>query len=423
VPAAFAADSALDPAFSGYSSPYGRPVQAIGRGTQGEDDDPERAAAAADAEDDDGSGFFLYPAVDLGVTWDDNVYRTNTNPESATIYRLRPELVVAGGKGNTRFNAGYSGDYAEYSGTTLEELDSYDDHQLYAGLSGYGRKSYYDIVGDYKRGHDSPGGNDIGDNIDRYDEWDRYTLLGTYGYGSAGARLNLRLDGLLQQKRQDVLQAIDFDTGAIAAMLKIRIASKTQAVLEGGYRRYDYINSNQDADRLYGRIGLAWEATAKTNALVTYGYEDYRPDNPGEEIVSDKEGPTFGIIEEYDGSTWQANVNWDVRRRDTLSFSTSRGSRLSNGTGSSRVSTRYLLAWTHDWSERLRSNLGYMIGDDEYKGVDRDDDLTEWYLGASYKFRRNMLLRGDYRFEERDSTAVLQDYDRNRVDLMFEWEL
>jgi hypothetical protein len=63
-----------------------------------------------------------------------------------------------------------------------------------------------------------------------------------------------------------------------------------------------------------------------------------------------------------------------------------------------------------------------MDGTDDYKGTDRFDDLLKYNFDLSYKFRRNMLLRGTYIFEDLDSNVELVSYDRNRFGMFFEWE-
>ncbi|GMR06701.1 MAG: hypothetical protein BMS9Abin25_1320 [Gammaproteobacteria bacterium] len=409
-----AVETALDPGFSGKGITYGPRAQAIGQG----------ASSSGDKNaDDDGSGTFFYPAVGVGVSTDDNINRTPANVKSATIYHLRPALGVQSGKNSTRFNAGYAGDYAKYTGTNLDDLYSYEDHHLYAGVTGYGKKSGYNVTADYTRGHDSVSGNSINDNLRRFDTWDRYSLLASTDLGARGARVNLRLDGLLENKRQDLLKSIDYDTAALGAMLKLRLGGKTYGVLEGGWRNWDYLNSNADADRYYGRVGVSWEATAKTKGLLTYGTEKYNPDNPGVPIVSSEFGPTFGSNEKTKNSTWQGGIDWEIRRRDLLRFGTYKGARNSQGTGSHSISTRYTIGWTHDWSERIRSNLGYMTGTEDYKGTDRNDDLLSYNFDLSYKFHRNMLLRGYYIFDDLDSNVELVSYDRNRAGFFFEWEL
>ncbi|GBE45968.1 hypothetical protein BMS3Bbin11_01061 [bacterium BMS3Bbin11] len=417
VMAANAVETALDPGFSGKGITYGPRITAIGQGISPNDDKKNVN------EDSDGSGAFFIPALGAGISTDNNINRVPKSEQSATIYHLRPALGVQTGKNMTRFNAGYAGDYAKYTGTNFDDLYSYEDHHLYAGVSGYSKKSAYNVTADYTRGHDSISGNSINDNLRRFDKWDRYALLASTDLGTRGARVNLRLDGLLENKRQDLLKSIDYDTAALGAMLKLRLGGKTHGVLEGGWRNWDYLNSNADADRYYARLGVSWEATAKTKGLLTYGAEKYSPDNPGVPIVSPEFGPTFGSNEKTKNSTWQAKVDWEIRRRDLLRFGTYKGSRNSSGTGSHSISTRYTIGWAHDWSERIRSNLGYMTGSEDYKGTDRNDDLLSYNIDLSYKFHRNMLLRGYYMFEEIDSNVELRSYDRNRAGFFFEWEL
>ncbi len=416
-PLAYAVETGLDPSYSGLSRPVGSQVHPIGRGTSSRDQEKKE-----NGEEDDRSTF-LYPAVTIGVTYDDNIYREETDVSSATIYRLRPSLVIQGGRNTTRLLAGYKGNYAKYSGGPNDDRDDFADHNLFASITGYGSGSSYGLQADYMRGHDSLAGNGIGDNVDAYDTWDRYALLGYIDFGKRDARINLRLDGELSKKEQDELQSIDFNTQALGALLGVRVSAKTRAVLEGGIRRYDYTNSTQSGDRYYARIGATWEATAKTRGIVTYGREEFTADNPGTPIVSDEFGPAFGVSTDSSNSTWKADINWEIRRRDTLRAFASRGTRVSSGTGTNKLTTEYAIDWKHDWSERVRSNLGYIGGVDDYNGAPRSDDLLSYYLDVSYKFRRNLLLRGDYNFQNRDSNIAGNSYDRNRYNLFLEWEL
>lgn len=415
-----AVETALDPSFSGMGMTYGPRAHAIGQGTSSRGEEKE--------DDDDGSGTFFYPAVGVGVSTDDNINRTEFVKQSATIYHLRPAVGVQSGKNATRFNAGYIGDYAKYTGTNFDDLYNYNDHNVYLGVAGYGKKSAYNVTGNYTHGHDSLSGGtggafNIDNSLRRFDVWDRYSILASTDLGARGARINLRLDGLYETNRQDKLKSLDYDTGALGALLKLRVGGKTYGVLEGGLRNWDYINSNADADRYYARLGVSWEATAKTRGLLTYGTEKYNPKNPGAPIVSDEPGPTFGSNEKTKSATWQGKIDWAIRRRDLIRFGTYQGSRNSSGTGSHSLSTRYTIGWAHDWSERVRSNLGYMQGSENYKGTDRNDDLLSYHLDVSYKFRRNLLLNGYYLFEDVDSNVELLSYDRNRIGMFLSWEL
>jgi hypothetical protein len=415
---AHAVDTGLDPSYSGLSRPLGSIVHAIGKGTPEVDEEKKK-----DGEEEDDQSTFLYPALGVGVTYDDNIYREEDGGSSAMIYRLRPELAIQGGKETTRMVAGYMGNYAVYSGGPNDDEDGFGDHKLYAGISGYGSRTSYGLDFNYIRGHDSIAGNGIGDNLESYDTWDQYALLGNINFGKPGARINLRLDGALSTREQDELLSINYNTQAIGALLGVRVGGKTRAVLEGGLRHYDYTNSTQSGDTYYARVGVTWEATAKTRGIVTYGRQEFKSDNPGTPIESDEFGPAFGINTDSSSSSWKGDISWEIRARDTLRFFTSRGTRVSSGTGTNKLTTSYAADWKHDWSERIRSNLGVIGGVDDYNGTPRSDDLLSYYLDASYKFRRNLLLRGNYNYQKRESNVDGNNYDRNRYFIGLQWEL
>ncbi|MGV6826194.1 MAG: outer membrane beta-barrel protein [bacterium] len=415
-PLVHAFDTGMDPAYSGIGREYGETADAIGEGIQ---PGKEPETREEEVEEEDKATSILYPAVTTGFGWDDNIYRTENNDLSASYFLLNPSLVFQTAKRANRLFGGYRGNYAWYSDDPLGQLD-YDDHTLFLGADHVGSKHFYGAYGEYQRGHDQPGG--IDNTSDLFDEWDQYRVEAWWKYGSEQSKLNFRLDGAWETREHDRLRTNDLDSWAIAGLLKARFSGKTRGVIEGGLRHYDYEYTNQDADRYYARIGLAWDATSKTRGLVTWGYENFDPDNAGDDIISDIPGPVFGSNEEYEGQTWKAGIRWEPRERDTVMINSTRGSRLSSGVGSHKVSTRHDIAWTHLWSRRVRTHLAYALGDDDYQGVDRTDDLQEFQVSASYQWRRNLLLSGAWYYEDRDSNVATQSYDRNLVELLLKWE-
>lgn len=422
--APFDPSNSLDPAYSGQSQPYGRPAAAIGEGFESkadEDTATDGAGIEGTVTEDDQTRLVLYPSIGVGVTWDDNFYAEPTDTNSATIYRLRPAVGIRSSRGITNMGAGYSGVYSAYNIEGGSEQDSTYDHNLFADFSRNGEKMQGGATINYRRGHDLKGG--IDDNVDYFDAWDQAALRGWLNFGNPAARLNFRVDALTGARVQDDLSAIDVNSTALGAMLKARVGNKTNAVLEGGIRRFDYTNSNQSADTTYARIGVTWEATAKTTGFISYGQEKYMPDNPGELIESDEPGPAFGVINESNNSTWRGSIRWEATADDSLLLASTQGVRISSGTGSHKVATRSSAAWTHIWSDRIRSNLAYATGEDVFKGTTRVDELDEYQVNLSYNFRRDMLLSGGWYYLDRASNVYERNYDRNTLILNFTWEL
>jgi hypothetical protein len=75
----------------------------------------------------------------------------------------------------------------------------------------------------------------------------------------------------------------------------------------------------------------------------------------------------------------------------------------------------YNAAWTHQWTERISSNVrgGYLVED--YTGglTNRDDRTGSFGLGVFYAARRWLTLAADYSYLERSSSVNAFDYKRN----------
>jgi hypothetical protein len=417
--APFDTSNSLEPFYSGQSRPYGRPAAAIGEGY--EDKADEEAVAAGAVTEEDETRFVLYPAIGAEVTWDDNFYAEPEDTNNATIFRIRPAIDIRAAHGITNMGAGYSGVYSTYDIEGGSDQDSTLDHNLFADFDRNGEKVQGGAGIRYRIGHNELGG--IEDNVDYFDEFEQADVNGWVNFGNPANRINLRLDARTGVRVQKDLSSIDVDGTSFGAMLKARLSEKTHGVLETGIRRFDYQNSNQSADTVYGRLGLTWQASAKTTGFISVGQEKYKPDNPGEEIESDEFGPAFGVIEESTNSNWRGSVSWEATMNDSLNLSSTKGTRISSGTGSHKVSTRNIAAWTHIWSDRIRSNVGYAGGEDEFKGTTRVDDLTEYQVNLSYNFKRNILLAGGWYYVDRESTVDGNNYDKNRISLNLNWEL
>ena len=389
----------LDPAYSGVD--YG-----------------SQPSAARGLDVGEGGGVVLYPAIGIGATYDDNIYRENEDASSAMIYTLLPVIEARKNWGASSFLAGYKGNYGRYSGGPNDDLDSFTDHNAYLGAAFKQRKTGGNITADYTRGHTPKGAN----NSEEKDTWDQYSVLGWLDFGAQDARFRLRLTGLGKNREYDLNEAIDLKNTGVGAVFGVRVASKTRLVLDGGITRYDYENSNNDGDRSYLRAGVSWAATGKTTGIFTYGYQKYKADNPGEEIDSDVPGTAVGTVQDSDTTSWRGEIVWSATTKDIVNFDTSRNTVVSYGIGTNRNSTRTRINWGHSWTEKVGSSIGYTFGDDEYIGFDRDDDIQLLDIGLSYKPGDNHTIRGGYYYENRDSNIDFENYRRNRVTLLYGYE-
>jgi len=359
--------------------------------------------------------FSFTPSIGLSATYDDNIYRTEIDENSAMIYKVLPVLEASGLKNRTTYKLGYRGNYGFYSGGPNDELDDYMNHVGYAGVYHTGSKTSSSLYGDYQRGHTPKGA----DNQDEKDEWNQGSVIGKIDMGELDDLFRLRLTGLAKNREYDYNKANDLDNKGVGAVLGVRIGPKTRLVLDGGYVRFDYPNSNRDADRNYLRAGVTWQASAKTTGFFSYGKEEYRPDDSGQSVESDETGTAQGFVEDNDSSTWKGVLTWLPRNRDSITLETSRRTAEGFGIGSNRVATRSFISWGHTWSERISSTASYRFGNDDYIGAPRNDDIENVYLGLGYIFKRNHIIRGYWNHENRDSNIPLESYDQNRYTLLY----
>ena len=366
----------------------------------------------------EGGGVVLYPAIGIGATYDDNIYRENVDPQNAMIYTLLPVIEARKPMGASTLLAGYKGNYGKYNGGPNDDLDSFDDHEGYLGGAFTRAKSAGNLSANYKHGHTPKGAN----NSDVMDTWNQGTLLGWLDLGAEDARFRLRLTGVGKNREYDINEAIDLKNTGVGAVLGMRVATKTRLVLEGGVMNYDYQNSNNDGDRSYVRAGVSWAATGKTTGIFTYGQQEYKADNIGEEIESDANGTAVGVVQDNDTSSWRGEIIWSATSRDVINFETGRNTAVSYGIGTNRVSTRTRINWGHSWSRTVGSSIGYIFGTDDYVGFPRDDDIELFDISLSYKPGDHHIVRGGWYYENRDSNIDLEDYKRNRITLLYGYD-
>ena len=61
----------------------------------------------------EGGGVALYPAIGIGATYDDNIYREDVDPQSSTIITVLPVIEARKSTGASSFLAGYKGNYGK----------------------------------------------------------------------------------------------------------------------------------------------------------------------------------------------------------------------------------------------------------------------------------------------------------------------
>ncbi len=343
-----------------------------------------------------------------GLFYDDNVYRTlDRFEESDTIFVIEPELSWKTQRGKHLFDLSYEGEYAFYSDVT--DLN-YDDHDLKAhALLDHSYRLNTEYTLGYRRDHDRPGQTDaLSIPIGEVDKWrDAYgDFKISYGRSDSKGQIVGQLNYHQRRYTNNNQEFRDYNLVNLIGTFYYRVAPKTRLLFEFDFsdydfQKYDLLGTNQSNREYRYLTGVTWEATAKTTGIFKIGYRDKNYDY-------DNFGDLTGLALWLDG-IWQPNTYTKVTFRASQDTQNS-AQRFSNG-----YIRRYLRGGIeHGITPRTLLTARAQYGNDTFEGpFNREDD--RWYvrLGATHSLRRWLDVSVEYRYEKRDSTLDIYDFDAN----------
>ena len=368
------------------------------------------APAAALAQQDGPAGIVMepmviYPGLDLGLGYDDNLFQREINKRSSAIGLFSPWVRVEGKPGPHRFDATLKYEAGRYENS---RPDDYDDYGLAAnGHVVFSARTDLRAHAEYIYGHDPRGSTDRAAAATP-DEFVNTGAEATFGYGAPGAKGRVEVNGgYYSREYQNNLAftvASDHDTAIAGGTFFWRVAPRSQILFQGEWRGFDYdlATSTLDSEERRGYVGVKWDATALTSGTAKVGYLK-------------KE---FDVDSRQDFSTlsWDVGVRWSPMTYSVFDFATSRQTNESTGVGDTIVTDVYRITWTHSWSSRVRSIAlaGWTHDDFRGVGVTREDDTATLGLRLQYQFRRWLRFGADYTYTDRESNDTTLSYKRNQ---------
>ncbi|MBY5267732.1 outer membrane beta-barrel protein [Spiribacter salinus] len=357
------------------------------------------------------------PSVKLSQGYDDNVDERPDDEESSNVTKVAPTFLFRAEERRNRYQFRYTPSLERYS---HDSDDNRVNHRAAANSRMvFDARNRLDLGLNARRNQATLTSTNVDNEEDEGDINERFDLNGTYRFGAAAARGQFELDaGYVWNRYANHLeggsnnQSEEYDSPRVGATFFWRVAPKTQLLIEGRYQDYDYTwdESTLDSTNMSAFVGATWRATAKTSGSVRVGQQD-------------KEFDEAGKVDE-DTTSWEAEVTWRPMNRSTVQVSTSNtleeGSEGAAGEAFEETveQTEYALSWSHDWDERVSSNVRLSFRDKDYLGADivnddRNDELTTASVGVSYAVERWLDVGIETRFKENDSTNEDAEYDRN----------
>ncbi len=388
------------------------PTLADQRGTHVLDRErPEYDAAGIRA-----GSFMLYPELELGVTYDDNVFGTQNNTDSDIYYGVSPSVSVESDFGRHALNFNGYTDSRFYSSDTSE--DRFDWGVAADGVVDVSQFTQIQAnVGYDELTESRTSTNRVAGGIEPTE----------YDVFSAGITFNQRFNRLTASVGAQYIDndykddaAIgggtidqdfrDHDKLVIPARLSYDVSPDTSIFVAGSYntREYDQqppsVAVNRDSDGYDIGVGAAFDFTNLIRGEAFVGYLEQEYDQIGFQKV---DGIDFGL-----------NGEWYASELTTVTAGINRSVEESSSAGSSgHLDTNYEVGIAHELQRNIILTADASYLDVEFEGITRDDETISAGVGVEYLVNRNAELALGYDYTSRDSTLAGQDYDKSVVGL------
>ncbi|WP_226414823.1 outer membrane beta-barrel protein [Shewanella glacialimarina] len=354
------------------------------------------------------SGIDLIPYLNTGFKYDDNIASTKTFKTDSWILGITPGLQGQLLDGNNEYTFQTNIDYGNF-------LDSSDDNFLDFNLGGaadveLNQSNKFNVNANYDAGHEERGSGLFEGNGDLQNEpatFDSYNVGGFYEYGAQTTPARVQVNANYYDKEFTNFEAItvyrNYSDTEYGASFYYDSGASVSWVFDASVVNTDYqiadLSGDRDSTSTFYRVGVDWEATAATAGSIRIGNQEKDFDNSSRD--------------DFSGLSWDASVTWSPLTYSALTFNTGNSAKDPNGAGNYIESTTYGVSWDHGWNDFVSTNVSYNQTDDDYNGVDRQDELKVFSLSASYVTTRWLTLVAGVDVTDSWSSDENFGFDRN----------
>jgi len=371
----------------------------------------------------------FYPSITVSYTKHDNIRRRNNAEENDSRLTIEPSLAYRNDfgrhslflSGSVQFNAHDDFEQEDADATTLKGLVRFDltkrfDLEINAAL----------LETFEERG--VSGGRTLGSlgqnlNINELDEGPDEVDISIFGadliYGRGISRLNAvigfeKVDTDFKNNFQGSgvrFADRDRESDSIHLDLSYELAARLRLFgrLEKTDIDYERSFATLDSELNTVLVGVRWSPSAKLNGVLGVGKQDKDFD--------------LATREDYDGSTYYANLNYAVKPYSIISLNASKFVEEAGDDNSDFFTSRLIgLSWSHSLSERWSLGAYTKTIDDEFNNG-REDDFDDFGLNVDYKWRRWLTAGVRFGKLERDSNRVGIPYEDQYIGITLRSDL
>ncbi len=353
--------------------------------------------------------FDLNASVLLKYAEDDNLYQSReADAVETSVYTVLPTFGLL-------FDNGVSGLALNYAleDVTFSEADgsNYTDQHL-SLVTGtlIGDIHRLEFSSDITETHerqavaDSPSNSDPGSTVEdrRLDYFKDIDYQLTYRLGNDESLLNLSLEaGQFEREYYDnrsVTRAYDREESRWASTLTWNVSPDLSVGVTYAETEIEYVivNPSRDGDESVTALTLVWKPSEVLSADIQVGRVRRESDD------NDTNDSDYRDI----------NLRWSVLSYSVITLSAaSYLDESATENGSFTLLESIGIAWAHDWTERLRTELSFEDATIDYLDDTRQDDSQELYAHLSYQFRERVNVGVFYEKNDRHSNSF-EDYDQ-----------
>ena len=380
--------------------------------------------------------FDIYPSVELLGGYDSNPNSTEGG-EGAAVYTVQPDVKIDSDWSRHSLKAELRGSYSGYSPDSTPTLSRPYLNGKVDGRVDVSRDTKLNLGGTVLVSTDNPGSPNLQAGLSKLPIYT--TFGGSAGITQSFNRFELKLTGDFQRTEYQDSELTDGTT----ASNKDRNYNQFGGTLRGSYemtpgvkpfvevgadtRRHDQEPDSYGYDRnskgITGKVGTSFELTRLLTGEVSLGYTHRNYDDP-----------RFGSI---GGLVGDASLIWTADALNTFKLTASSTVEESSVSGVSGVFYRNVaLQYDHAYRRWLIGSLKLGLGVDTYEGgstssstttisticgcvitepgqttPDRQDLTYSAGFGLTYKFSRELWLKGEFSQKWVRSNVAGNDYD------------
>lgn len=358
----------------------------------------------------------VYPAVETGLEFTDNVLETERNRKSDIGYTVAPELRVETDWSRHAATLRLSSKHVFYDRQTTEDTSEIDVEGT--ARIDVTRRTRVDLKGGYNFGQEARSSLEVPDTASS--EPDQTTWTASAGVTHRFNRLVATARGDLEVLEYGPVEisgggnesSADRDYYEAGATLRLGYehTPAIQPFVEGTYsvrehrKRVDRNGLRRDSDGVEAVAGVAVNLSPILQGEFSagYGYRDF--DDPS--------------LDNLGGFIANGSITWSPTRLTKLTGSVQTEIEETNESGSPGALSRTAqLAIEHALRQNITANAGLSYNHTRYRGISTVEETYGATLGLEYLMNRNIVVRAGYAYEQQESNVGNSDFVNNTLTL------